>query len=247
MSAQVMSLAQYKCKEVKRPALSGIVLPPATDTFQPIGHDWLLSLVEKGIREVGLKFGHEHHGLSKDGNRYFGLIELVNGTANNDYSLMMGIRNALDKKFAAQLAFGNRVMVCANLSFFGQYMLGRKHTPLIKEDLPLMIEKTLEHIPGLRKIQDDRFGKYQDTSISSRRADHIIMNMLRQDVIVSSQVKKVVQEWDEPTFAHGKQTMWRLFNAATQTLKGVNIDYIPYKTMRLQQICDKASGFKVAA
>ncbi len=247
MSNKVMSLAAYKCTEVQRSALSGVVLPRTTRSYQPIGHDWLLLLLQTGLHNIGLKFGNEHHGLSHDGMRYFGLIELLTDTQADGYSLLVGIRNSLDKTFAAQLAFGNSVMVCANLSFFGQYMLGRKHTTNIKKDMPMLIERTLEHIPGLQKIQDNRFSAYKETPLSGRNADHLVMDMYRSGAITTSRIGKVIDEWDEPTFDHGDRTVWRMFNAATQAMKGLNIQTIPHNTMRLQTVCDDAAQFKVAA
>ena len=76
MQNKVLSLAEYKCDEVSREALQGVVLPPATKSYQPIGHFWLLTLVLKAIEQCGFQVGNEHHGLSHDGARYFGLLEL---------------------------------------------------------------------------------------------------------------------------------------------------------------------------
>jgi hypothetical protein len=247
MANQVMSLAAYKCEEVSRPALSGVVLPPTTDSYRPIGHDWLLNLLEDSVRDNGMAFGSEHHGLSHDGARYFGLIELKTGEDNPDYRMLMGVRNSLDKRFGAQVAFGNRVMVCANLSFFGNYMLGRKHTTFIERDLPALVQETLSNIPELRQLQDNRFNAYREAPLSTRNADHLIMNMLREGAVNTSRIEKVIKEWDEPTFDHGDRTVWRAFNAATQALKGCNIFEMPDRTINLQRVCDHASGFKAAA
>jgi hypothetical protein len=244
---QVLSLEAYKCDEVTRPVLSGVVLPPVTDTYQPIGHDWLLNQLEDGVRSMGMVFGSEHHGLSHDGKRYFGLIELRNGAANDEWKLLMGVRNSLDKRFGAQVAFGNQVMVCANLCFWGEYKLGRKHTTHIERDMPALIEQTLVGIPKLNAIQDQRFGAYRERPLSQRNADHLAMNMLRSGGINTARIEKLIKEWDEPTFDHGDRTVWRMFNAATQALKGCNIHEMPQRTMRLQQVCDEASGFKMVA
>ena len=247
MSNQVLSLAAYKCDEVNRATLEGVVLPPVTKTYQPVGHGWLLDLLQDGIHNMGMRFGAEHHGLSHDGSRYFGLIELVNGSGNDEYRTMMGVRNSLDKRFGAQVAFGNQVMVCANLCFWGNYELGRKHTTHIERDLPILIEQTLQGIPEMKGIQDERFGAYKDHSLSQKNADHLIMNMLRAGAVNTARIEKVIQEWDEPTFEHGDRTVWRAFNAATQALKGVNIHEMPRRTIALQHVCDRASGFAIAA
>jgi hypothetical protein len=248
MSGQVMSLAQYKCESVNRPALEGVILPPITDSYRPVGHGWLLDQLEDGIRDLGFAFGHEHHGLSHDGARYFGLIELRGVIAENaDYTIQMGVRNSLDKRFGAQVAFGAQVLVCANLCFGGTYMLGRKHTTYIERDMPALIAETLKGIPQMAQQQDNRFNAYREAPLSVRNADHLIMNMLREGAVNTARIEKVIQEWDTPTFDHGDRTVWRAFNAATQALKGANIHEMPQRTIALQRVCDTASGFAVAA
>lgn len=244
MQNKVLSLAEYKCDEVTRDALQGVVLPPATKSYQPIGHFWLLALVLSALEKCGFVVGDEHHGLSHDGARYFGLLELRSESESNGYSMLMGIRNSLDKTFAAQLAFGNRVLVCANLSFFGQYMLGRKHTTFIMRDIPDMVIQTMQKVPQLQKIQEERFELYRNRTISPTEADHIIMDMYRTGAISTSRIGKVVDEWDNPSFDHGgDRTVWRMFNAATQAMKGLNVQSLPHNTMRLQSVCDEAVGF----
>jgi hypothetical protein len=247
MSEQVLSLAQYKCETVTRPVLEGVVLPPATKTYQPVGHGWLLDQLEDAISGIGMRFGDQHHGLSHDGKRYFGLITLLNGSGNPDYNTQMGVRNSLDKRFGAQVAFGNQVMVCANLCFWGNYELGRKHTTHIERDLPLLIEQKLAGIPEMSRLQDNRFNAYRESNLSEKNADHLIMNMLREGAVNTSRIEKVINEWDNPTFDHGDRTVWRAFNAATQALKGTNIHEMPARTIQLQEVCDHAAGYAIAA
>lgn len=249
MTGQVLSLAQYKCESVTRTALEGVVLPPATDSYQPIKHSWLLDELSDKLADIGITFGEQHHGLSHDGARYFGVIHL-NGFAGVESDLqmpMMGVRNSLDKRFGAQVCFGNQIMVCANLCFWGTYMLGRKHTTNIMLDLPEMISSTLENIPAMNEVQNKRFDAYRDHRLAQTAADHMVIEMLRHDAVNSARIGKVVNEWDNPTFDHGDRSVWRMFNAATQALKGVNAHEMPQRTIALTQVCDEAVGFKVAA
>lgn len=245
---KVMMLSQYGCEEVIRPALSAIELPPATDTYQPIGHDYLLDIVEDSLGDVGFRFGLQQHGLSHDGNRYFGVIELLGGDSDNpEYKLICGLRNSLDKRFPAGVAFGSKVMVCANLAFGGEQSFGRKHTVNIMRDLPGLVMAAVSNTRAMAHNQQLRFERYQESKLGGVMADHMIVEMLRRGVINTTRVEKVVQEWDEPTFDHGERTVWRLFNAVTETLKGVNIHEMPRRTIELQQIMDSATGFKPLA
>lgn len=239
---QVMSLATYKCDEVQRHELL-VDLPPATPTYQPIGHVDLLDIADDCARDLGFAFGQQHHGLSHDGNRYFGVVELRDSQPNSDFGLMLGLRNSLDKRFPAGLAFGSNVFVCANLCFGGEIVIKRKHTAFILKDLPNLIYAAMEKLASFKFVQEARFETYQQIKLCDRDADHMIINMVRQGVINTSRVEKVVNEWDEPSYDHGDRTIWRLFNAVTEAYKGMNIHELPTRAMGLQAMCDQQAEF----
>jgi hypothetical protein len=228
---------------VNRPALEGVLLPPVTQTYQPIGHNVLLDMVEDQMADIGFRFGSEHHGLSHDGARYFGVVELLGGQVHDEFTMLMGIRNSLDKKFGAGVAFGQQVMVCANLCFFGEKQFGRKHTPNILKDLPFMIADAVSGTKALQDQQVHRIEQYQGARIDQRDSDHMIINMLRRKVISASGIGKVMKEWDTPTHDFGDRTVWRMHNAVTETLKGTHMQEMPARTIALQHLCDEVAGF----
>ncbi len=233
--------------EVERKALTGIVLPPATDTYMPVGHDTIVDLAQDKLNEMGFHFGNEAHSLTHDGARYFGLIELLNGAQNDQHALVVGLRNSIDKSFPAAMGFGSHVFVCDNLAFGAEIRFSRKHTVHIMRDLPDLIGTAVNQTTLFKRNQDARFEFYQETTITNLRADHAILDMLRVGAINTSRVQKVVDEWDHPTHDHGDKTAWRLFNAATEALKpgnkGVPLHDLPPRTIRLQSLMDRISGF----
>lgn len=253
MSNQVMCLSAYGCSEVNRTALSSVELPEVgyrtlkdgskAVSYQPIGHDYLVDMVEDCMADIGFRFGPQHHGLSHDGARYFGVVELMWAEQRDDFALVLGLRNSLDKRFPAGVAFGKTVRVCANLDFSGEQSFGRKHTANILRDLPNMIMAAVSNTKTMAHNQVLRAETYQGFKLRDELADHLIMNMLRRGAINATRVPKVVQEWDEPSYDHGPRTMWRLFNAATEALKGTNIHEMPKRTIELQAICDEATEF----
>jgi hypothetical protein len=249
MSNAIMSLEEYKCENVERQILEGIVMPPATKTYTPIQHSVLLNMVEDQMRDIGFGFGVEHHGLSHDGMRYFGLIELEGKNARNeDFIMMMGVRNSLDKKFGAGLVFGNQVLVCANLCFFGERKLTRKHTPNILNDLPGLIAEAVQGTTVLQKQQVERIEHYKGVEMDQLTSDHLIMNLMRRKVIAPNGVGKVLQEYNEPSRVHdgGGNTVWGMHNAVTEVLKGTHMQELPTRTIGLQSLCDEQAQFMPA-
>jgi len=245
--------------EVNRLELSAIALPEATRSYCPFGHAPFLTLVEEKMNEVGFTFGENKHALTKDGARYFGLIQLLGGVEQKQHALMLAIRNSYDKAFAATIGFGAIVFVCDNLSLMAENKLGRKHTTNIERDLPGLILSCVSNTRVMQHTQDQRFERYQDQNVTDAKADRLIIDMVRRNAINPSHVGKVVQEWYDPTIEdadgnlidHGPKRVWRLFNAATQALKGTPIHDMPRRTIELQAICDDHSRFtpqfKIAA
>ena len=55
---------------------------------------------------------NESHGLTHDGNRCFSLLQVANGHSDQDFALVVGIRNSHDQTFPAGLVVGASVFVC---------------------------------------------------------------------------------------------------------------------------------------
>ena len=75
--------------------------------------------------------------------------------------------------------------------------------------------------------------------------------MLRQGVINTQRVEKVVNEYYEPSheehLVDGKRTVWTLHNAVTESLKGVGMATLPRRTITAQGLLDKATDYALAA
>jgi hypothetical protein len=185
---------------------------------------------------------NQAHGLSHDGDRYFGLLEIANGSSHPDYSRVLGIRNSHDKRFPAGLVLGNQVLVCDNLSFSGEIKVARKHTPWILHDLPAIIDNALCQLHDSWHEQDRRIVRYQDCRMVDSVMHDLTIHALDRGIICGSQVPKVLSEYREPQHeAFQPRTLWSWFNACTETLKG-NLGLLPDRTQRLHGLCDAHVG-----
>ena len=241
---------------VDRSDIGNVVLPRRSATHYPIGHDVFLDLVEQSLLSHGYKIQQEAHGLTKDGNRYFGLMEVQRNLPqekvlegeyipHDDYSTVIGLRNSHDKTFPAAIAAGTGVFVCDNLAFSGEVKIGRRHTINIMRDLPNIISKAVDKVSVMESHQDLRIEAYKDTPLSTKRADHIIMIMLRRGILLTTDVKKVIEQWDSPAHQEFDEfNVWRLFNAVTEIMKG-KMGRLHHTTQNLHLVCDRICGIKV--
>jgi hypothetical protein len=226
---------------VERGQLEVIPTPEATATWQPIPHSRLVASVQDTLTRSGLATVEEAHGVTADGNRYFGLLRIAaEGGNSGDFGLVVGIRNSHDKSFPAGLVVGASVFVCDNLSFSGEIKIARKHTVRILEDLPNLIEGAVGRIGTLRKTQEQRFLAYQGHEIGDREAHDLFIQALDAKVLPVTRLPLAIEEWREPRhleFRAGGKTAWRLFNAISESLKG-NLDALPRRTTALHGLMD---------
>ena len=88
---------------VERSDVKSAHTPSSTRTWQPIAHDKLLETVEDSLSRKGFFITNESHGLSHNGDRYFGLLEIRSGDEHQDYRSVVGVRNSHDKRFPAHV------------------------------------------------------------------------------------------------------------------------------------------------
>jgi hypothetical protein len=223
--------------------------PERTGTWVPIPHATLLAGVRGSLERSGLAVVAESHGLSHDGNRYFGLLQIAgkDGAEDGDFGLIAGVRNSHDKTFPAGLCLGAQVFVCDNLSFSGEVRLSRRHTAHIERDLPLLVDRAVGLLGGLRRTQEERFAAYRNSEIPDGRAHDLLVQTIDAQALPVTRLPAVLKEWREPShpeFREGGKTLWRLFNSLTEVLKG-SLDQLPRRTQAVHGIFDAACGLVV--
>ena len=230
-----------------REQIATIPTPPRTPTWSPIAHHRLLDGVQSALSRAGLHVVTEAHGLTRDGNRYFGLLQVANGHNSDDFGLVVGLRNSHDKSFPAGLAVGASVFVCDNLSFSGEIKLSRKHTVHVERDLPSLIERAVGRLGDLRRTQEARFTTYKTRELSDGAAHDLVIQALDGRIIPVRKIPEVLREWREPRHAEFREgrTAWRLFNSFTESLKG-NLDALPRRTQALHGLLDATCGLAVS-
>lgn len=215
--------------------LRGVPMPDATDTHIPVAHHEIVELVRYTLGFYGHEIMEEHHGVTEDGMRYFGLLSLR--SPYGEYTDTVGLRNSHDKSFPIGIAFGSRVFVCDNLAFIGEHVIRRKHTVKAKRELPGLVTEIVSPLRDQRIAQNQKLLTYQGTPVSDAAADHAILTMYRQDVIGIRSIDAVLGQWENPAHDWGGRTAWRLFNAATYALAG-KVAERPDLTKRLHQVID---------
>ena len=229
-------------QKVERAEVQLVPTPHATATWTPIPHLELVAQVERTLRTNGLVVGTQAHSLSHDGQRYFGLMEVLREQNAEDYCWVLGLRNSHDKTFPAGITAGASVFVCDNLSFSGEVKLARKHTTHITRDLPRLVQSAVGKLMDRWHHQDTRIATYQLADVEDRTAHDLIVRAVDVGVCPNKLVPRVLHEWREPRHdAFAPRNAWSLFNAFTEALKG-NLIELPRRTEALHGLLDTHVG-----
>ncbi|VUX46637.1 conserved hypothetical protein [Candidatus Defluviicoccus seviourii] len=226
-------------QEVVFDQLRQLDTPLPTPSHVPIPHFRLVDMLRHSLSYYGHEVVDEHHGVSEDGMRYFGVLSLK--SSYGGYEDTVALRNSHDKTFPVGIGFGGRVFCCDNLSFFADHVIRRKHTANAKRDLPGLVQDVVEPLADQRASQQRTFERYRAAELSNPMADHAILEMYRAGIITVQRIAEVVHEWESPSFDELKdrRTAWRLFNAATYVLTG-RVVANPAATKQLHTIIDGA-------
>ena len=166
---------------------------------------------------------NEAHGLSADGLRYFGLLEVANCQQTEDYAYVLGLRNSHDKRFPAGLAVGASVFVCDNLSFSGEIKIGRKHTRHLDRDLPRMVSSAVGQLADRWHEQSRRIAAYRSHEIGDKQVHDLILRALDARAITLTQIPRILTEWRAPRhveFRVDGKTAWRLLQRRHRSRQG---------------------------
>ncbi|MVA95647.1 DUF932 domain-containing protein [Nitratireductor sp. CAU 1489] len=221
--------------EVAYDELLAVATPPRTLSHVPVAHHEIVELMRYSLGFYGHEIVEEHHAVTEDGARYFGLLSLR--SPDGEYADTLGLRNSHDKKFPIGIAFGSRVFVCDNLAFQADHVIKRKHTANAKRELPGLVAEVVEPLNTERRQQAERFLRYRKTALADEMADHAILSLYRSGVINIQRVPNVMEQWQTPAHDWGDKTPWRLFNAVTFSLTG-RVAENPAMTTVLHRVID---------
>lgn len=200
-----MSLIICKNK-VSVDQLAEMTTPPESGRWKPISHHNLASLTREAILAEGYEIVEEEHGVARQDKedselwyRYFGGFALTReDVAGSTRRVVCGIRNSLDKSFAAALVIGNHMMVCENLDFNAEIKIARKHTTNIMRDLPGMIRENVGVIFQHWMNMERRIEAYKSKQVSEKAAIAHLVHLVDVESLPSRDLYAAIELFRNP-------------------------------------------------
>ena len=238
-------------RAVDRATLANVPCPQATESWHPIAHIRLVQEVEKALTASQMRIVNESYGITEDGGRMFGLMQVANCQELQDYAYVIGLRGSLNKSLASGVAVGSSVFVCDNLAFSSEIVFRRKYTRQIEQDFPLMVATAIGQLGQRWNHQSKRIETYKQTAIGNRDAAYLLAE-IAGDVFPWQRFGEIYNEFKAPKHPEFvKETVWALFNAVTEALKpsatskASGLWTMPARTGRLHKVCDDFAGLVI--
>jgi hypothetical protein len=231
-------------RHVSRASVDEIATPVGTPTWYPLPHGQLIDQVQDHLTGSRYRITGEHHVLSHQGQRYFGLLELQHESSqHSDYGWVVGIRNSHDKTFPAGLVAGSQVTICDNLAFFGEVAVARKHTKNAVSDLQRLTAGAVAELTKQLRHVDTRIETYKKHELTDREAHDLILRGVDCQAIANSRIPVVLKGWRKPEHDVFKErTVWSLFNSFTDALRGAEPNTLVRRTVALLGLMDGYVG-----
>ena len=208
-----------------RNQLASVVTPDPIGRFhRPVDYSDFVTMIDNKLVDHEIEIVKEQFAVKHDGSQFFGMMEVTTPFMDgSDWSFNIGIRGSHDGRVSRGITFGSNVLVCSNLCFHGDLGVFRTRQTLnVMDRLPPMIDEAIAKIPNMAKENVARFDGYRSTRMTESEGNNALVYMHRKNILSANQLSTALNEWIEPTYeAHNEDgaTLWRLFNAATESIK----------------------------
>ncbi|MDT7540577.1 MAG: hypothetical protein QOE33_481 [Acidobacteriota bacterium] len=212
-------VAHCGARKITREELTGLPMPGATRTHQPLAHHAIVEALIESLSFRHISVVRDEYAVTPDGLRMFGVMDL--DLEYSDCRFSIGLRNSNDKSMRLALTAGYRVFVCDNMAFAGEFTpILYKHTR--KLDLVEVISVGVDRIQRNFTPLREQISEWQARELLDEEAKLLIYQAFvdRELPLPRHLLPKVHEHYFAPTYeAFRPRTLWSLANAFTSAFK----------------------------
>lgn len=216
--------------------------PGYTKTWHPMSHKKVIEATGLALQEYSLSVEKREYSLSKDGKNMFGVWTLEKMDQDDQgIRCTMGIRNSLKKQFAVGICAGNKVIVCDNMVFSGEFIEFRKHTSGL--DIDEMIIIATSAVVGVIQKMDKLTQwhlRLKEHDLPDKEFKALTFDAMKMGAFPPSQFRDFLQAYNtENMFQNGHaETLYAFHGAATRIMRRDSFFTIADKSSHLTQAID---------
>lgn len=262
-----------------------------TDTHYPIRHDTFVELTKHTLNRAGYDILLEQYSLrqenlmNEDGrlerfpngairpriDNLFGYLEVQKRHTDGlkDIVHSVGLRNSNTMHNRGQLGCGERVFVCDNMAFSAQFIVARKHTLHIMDDLPGLMNDAVGRLKNASDRNEARVQIYKEAQLDSSAMHDVVCLAAERSFKLDENGKIVLDANGRPKLENGKNCIpssklipwikeyndpkhedfrgknaWAFKNALTEVAKEWSFDSMQRRTQKLTRVLDEHVKFE---
>lgn len=230
-------VAHRDTKRVSEAEVMAVAEPQWTPTWHPIGHAKVVNALTQAVEDRGLAVRSQEYSLSANGLKMFGVWDIDAGSDDHCYSL--GFRNSMDKSMALGITAGDRVFVCDNMCFSGDYIAFRKHTGgLNLDDLVWMADQAIE-VTMKKMVEFTAWhDKMRGVSLTGDQVKCMTFDFMKQGVFAPSQFKAFGDAVREEYVLRKERDVYMMHGGVTRLMRDKSLFQIADSSRRLAGVCD---------
>ena len=223
-------------------------LPRKTKSYQPVGHQSLINLINEVLDLHGFKTTTFRVNQSPDGNVINGHIGIERDYGYSDFHQELGFVNSYDKTKPIMVAGGGRVWICENGMVSAEIAQVRKHTKNVWDDIHEQVGMVVAKLDdNWEKLVRETDLMKQVEMTSTQTAELLGRVHFEEGILNTTEVIIANKEIKNPTFGTFKEkTLWSTYNACTYGLKKANVRRQTESLKALHDFCvDYAEDHKL--
>ncbi len=188
-----------KAKYVSESEIANIPAVPYTKTWHPTHHSDVIAAVEGACFVGELEPVSKTYEVSTDGKEMWASWTMPpDGDAALADAMTIGFRNSMKKTFALGVVAGNKVLVCDNMCFFGEYIEHRRHTNgLTSAFLEDWMQKAVESATLESNIWRNWMHSLHWVQLDESGRKTLLYDAIDSNILNPSQWTTFQQSWEE--------------------------------------------------
>tara|TARA_R100000655_G_scaffold38687_3_gene73738 strand:+ start:1058 stop:1810 length:753 start_codon:yes stop_codon:yes gene_type:complete len=205
---------------ITRDEIKNLPIAKATKTHHPVDNSRLVDLTHQALELNKFTIVDEAYAAKPDGSQFFGLLGLE-CKRDEAFNYTLGIRNCSDKKFRLNYVHGTDCMICDNLEISGEFIVARKHTSKINDELLGLVFNAVSKLGDIFEAKFDRIDKYKTIDLDSQlHQNDLTVRLADSGAITYQQIPKVLDEYRNPRHDEFKdKNLFSYMQAVTETSK----------------------------
>ena len=232
-------IAHTDTMAVTKEIVMAVPEPEFTKSWHPLQHAKILTALEGACEQHNLGVMDERYSMSGNGSKMFGVWNLYyNQSDERCYSI--GFRNSIDKSMGLGVVAGNKVFVCDNMCFNGEFITFRRHTSGFDVDELSIIAgeavgQAIEQITALNEWQDN----LKTYTLDNGKHKQLTYDFMKAGVLPCSHFHTFNDCLEQEQDLEGKTNLYAMHGAVTRLVKDKSLFHISDTSKKLNLACDE--------